>query len=727
MNRKNKLLVLLTVLLLVFGVAACGDNTPDVPTTDGKEIGSYYYDTGAEDYIVSLMDGMKASFTAKGATQNGTYTLVDGTLTLKLEGSTISASYGNDTVSMIYEGRALTFIRMVNYKVSFKTADGEEIAEKDVIGGKKVEAPEAPEKENAVFIGWYADSECTVPFNFSEAITAETTVYARYAAIVEGQVEYDVTLMVDGNKLATKTTIGGVVYNLPTPTAAGKTFAGWWMSAYQDAEKLTCKYEEQKIGEDSVLYAVWAEDLNVSVYADGIVISAPGANNTYDIVISDAEGNVLHSEKTGYANVAYDFAAQGTGAYTVAVTLKGETFTAYYCQNALNRVTEIEVEGNVLSFEPVANGRGYYVTVDCGNDAHQHTFVPLGNATEYDFSACDMQEGGIVFTIYAAAEGYITSTSAPFVVERNLPAVEGLAYALDNESISWNAVEGAESYVITVTKGNETATYTVNGSVTTYSLKGYNGRVTVNVTAMAKGFNPSEAEIIFVNDRLLAPETIWLEGKALAWTQVEGAVSYNIKIGDKVFTSATNSLTLTDEHYTDGVSAYVISVQAVAAVADKNSLYSASYTFRSGSMADTLVYENGAVTWEYVLDASKYGVKVNDGEETIVSAASNSAKVAFAQAGANTVSVRCYDENGAPSAWVNVSVTAYEITFNTQGGDEMASIFVANGDEVDLTEAYYEGYVFNGWYSVAEGGEQIEKPWDAFVFEAGKSVELYAY
>ena len=41
--------------------------------------------------------------------------------------------------------------------------------------------PTAPTAKGWVFKGWYADKELKTPFDFNAAITADTTVYAKWA------------------------------------------------------------------------------------------------------------------------------------------------------------------------------------------------------------------------------------------------------------------------------------------------------------------------------------------------------------------------------------------------------------------------------------------------------------------------------------------------------------------------------------------------------------------
>lgn len=72
------------------------------------------------------------------------------------------------------------------YKPLFKVAfdmggHGKQIPAQEVVSGKKAAAPAAPTAKGWVFKGWYADKELKTPFDFNAAITADTTVYAKWA------------------------------------------------------------------------------------------------------------------------------------------------------------------------------------------------------------------------------------------------------------------------------------------------------------------------------------------------------------------------------------------------------------------------------------------------------------------------------------------------------------------------------------------------------------------
>lgn len=69
--------------------------------------------------------------------------------------------------------------------VAFNTDGGSEVAEQFVKNNLRAERPaEDPTKEGYQFAGWYADKDCTQPFDFENtAITGKTNVYAKWSLV----------------------------------------------------------------------------------------------------------------------------------------------------------------------------------------------------------------------------------------------------------------------------------------------------------------------------------------------------------------------------------------------------------------------------------------------------------------------------------------------------------------------------------------------------------------
>ena len=88
-------------------------------------------------------------------------------------------SLGNKTLYAKWEGDEV-------YTVKFNTNGGSSVASQTVATGEKATKPADPTKNGYEFSGWYSDSKCTKAFNFSTAIKANTTLYAKWTAKTNG-------------------------------------------------------------------------------------------------------------------------------------------------------------------------------------------------------------------------------------------------------------------------------------------------------------------------------------------------------------------------------------------------------------------------------------------------------------------------------------------------------------------------------------------------------------
>lgn len=70
----------------------------------------------------------------------------------------------------------------VYYTVTFDVDGGSAVPSQNVRSGNKAVEPEDPTKTSYIFAGWYADSGFVTAFDFDDAITADTTVYAKWTA-----------------------------------------------------------------------------------------------------------------------------------------------------------------------------------------------------------------------------------------------------------------------------------------------------------------------------------------------------------------------------------------------------------------------------------------------------------------------------------------------------------------------------------------------------------------
>ncbi len=724
-TKKHFLVGMLCVAMtsaLSLGIASC--NEEKKPTNHG-EAGMYYYDAVGDEYSLSLNDD-KFILYVDGTTVNGTYSY-DGT-TFKAYGADkaeLPATLIDGVLTIEYNGNTYRFLRKVSYVVTYETNGGSTVASANVLNGKTADKPADPTKDGYDFVGWYTDAEFTSPYSFATPVTGNVTLYARYAQNVLGANEFTAKFVVDGTATQSKATVGGVVYDLPTPEKEGATFAGWWVSDYQDGEMLTYQYTDQVLSQNTSLYAVWNSNAPiVSVTEKGAKWSAVGAGTNYTVTVYDAKGNQLATQKTTALEYEYDFSSKAAGDYTVVVATDSASTTAYYKNKALDRVSLFTVaEPSLLVFNAVENAEKYLITVTCGNDAHSHTSYDNGASTNFNFVNCEMKEGGITFVVEAVASGYASSVSAAYTYSRDLEGLTGLTYDETEGKLYWDTVEKAAYYNVAVTTAAGTDTYKVNGN--SFSMKNYTGEITVKVSAVANGYNGSAAEITYTNAKLATPTGLKLNYNTLEWNKVEGATKYQVRIGAYAYDAAGTSFDLPEEFMVSGMN-YDVSVQAFGATEEANSYYSDAITVNYG-VFEKAGYVNGKLAWDPVGGASFYTVSVNGGAEKELSGGVSATEVTFTKAGENIVVLSAKNFLGRTLDSVEIKVAAHEIVFDSRNNAGTTTQYKAVGDKMQLPEPTYAGYDFAGWYNVPGGADNNGAKYESNTYTGNGVNILYAY
>ena len=148
---------------------------------------------------------------------------------------------------------ATTFGTLNSFMVYFESGDGPAIAAQEVVAGQKAQEPSAPAYTGYTFGGWYKDANFTETFDFeTETITGEVIVYVKWT-LIQLQVTFETN---GGDEIAARTVDYGAVIAAVQPVREGYTFVGW----YADAE-LSVDFDfEQRITEDTTLYAKWEEN-----------------------------------------------------------------------------------------------------------------------------------------------------------------------------------------------------------------------------------------------------------------------------------------------------------------------------------------------------------------------------------------------------------------------------------------------------------------------------------
>lgn len=642
------------------------------------------------------------------------------------------------------------------YTVTFETNGGSAIDPVIVAEGTVLEKPNDPQLAGSEFVGWYADSTFKTPFYFdlnSAKITQNVTLYARWE-VPMAAMEYviDFNTGVEGLSYESVKTVNNKVFagRLPVAIRIGYTFAGWAISMYDDAEKLSYMWEDgMTVAENMTFHALWVDNASeklatpvVNVTASGLTWKAISGVSTYHVTVAGPVGFDAVATNTGSTTYSVDFTTAPIGEYEIIVTAvasdttkSSEPAVRNYINKALARVSYFEVEGTTLSFTAVANATDYLLTVVCGDSNHNHTEMSLGGQTEYDFANCLTKSGKVSFAVTSYAEGYVSVTSRVYNYTKTLDTVTGLAVDEATGMLTWNAVDKAEKYVVSVDCGNVAHDHdkVVVGD-TQFDMKeceAQEGGIKVSVYAVAATYGDSpSATYNYVKTKLATPGNVKMSGMTMSWNAVNGATGgYKVKIGDKTINVSTNSIDLSAQQITwVEANDYVIQIQAIGA-GSAASLWSNDIDARYYAMYTSITYGEGYVTWNHVIGATSYSVKVNDGEVITVDGGENYAPITLTKAGENTISV-CYTDGTKTSDWVSVTVQAYAVQFDTKvSTTTFATQYKAVGDP---TDSFYSetvkkaGHTFYGWY-IGEGvGAGNAELYEDLYFRTAESITLYA-
>lgn len=504
------------------------------------------------------------------------------------------------------------------------------------------------------------------------------------------------------------------------PTRDGYEFKGWWISDYETREKLTVEFDAKKeFDANTTLFAVWNKAgenaLTAGVNNEGVHWTA--STEVVTVSVKGPQGFTSIEQQVSGKAYTVNFGSAPAGDYEISITSGNKTVSVYYKNKALTRVSRFRADGSMLFFNKVAKATDYYLTIECGDERHSHTMLHNGNSNVYNFANCKMIDGGIKFVVTASAEGYASSVSEVFVCERKLDKVSGFNYDAATGYLSWDEVENARGYVIGI--GGKEVKTTANR----YSLKSFGiGEINMEVYAVAKGYASSSAVSYKVNKTVLAsPTNVKIVGTQLSWNGVEGATGYTVRINGREYDESTTMFDFAQISLTAGDECSV-SVRANAAQAANNSVWSDELDARYLQLAASLKYGENKLSWNSVIGAQMYEVRVNG--ETQAKVTDSHIKLVLNKSGINTVSVRYFDNRGW-SEFVSMDVTAYMVMLDSRVGD-VSVIYAAVGDKLELPDPEKPGYEFAGWYNVYGGAARNGAKYEDIVFSDNCDITLYA-
>ncbi len=267
--------------------------------------------------------------------------------------------------------------------VTFDTDGGSAVATQNLTQYQTATRPATdPTKAGNAFCGWYADAGLTTPFNFSTPIMSDTTVYAKWGAVVTHTVTFDTN---GGSAVAPVSVVDGTAVLAPvSPTKENHSFSGW----YSDAGLTTAYIFTTPVTAPITLYAKWTETPQYH-----ISFNTNGGSPVGDIAVRLGHTATAPANPTrdGFAfdgwysdaglTTPFDFAVPVTGdvgLFAKWTAVAASSFLVSFNTNGGSVVADQSVATNGVAVRPANPTKVGYMFVDWYSDA--------GLTTVYDFT-----------------------------------------------------------------------------------------------------------------------------------------------------------------------------------------------------------------------------------------------------------------------------------------------------------------------------------------------------
>jgi len=282
---------------------------------------------------------------------------------------------------------------VINHIVTFESNDGSSVLPQTVSSGGNASRPADPVKSGFTFEGWYSDRLFTTAFDFSDEITSDVTLYAKWSPeVINHIVTFESN---DGSSVSPQTVSdGGNAFRPADPVKGGFTFEGW----YSDRLLTTAFDFSDEITSDITLYAKWSPETNSG---HTITLTYDGPNVSPRVVyvswIEDESENVLQNificdrilpnltGKDGLTGVALPFWKQNK--YDVNM-VDGMTGASTQVSKTVTRTLDIGTTRRFRVYFEIdrsRNGNTYFN--DRPSFIYRSSIIDLDNiATEYTLS-----------------------------------------------------------------------------------------------------------------------------------------------------------------------------------------------------------------------------------------------------------------------------------------------------------------------------------------------------
>ena len=536
--------------------------------SDGKSI-TLTYDGATYRFILEV--GYTVTFNANGGSAVAAQTVTNGKAALRpadpaKDGYAFVGWYTDDGFATKYDFRQPVSGDLTLYARYVEESDGENefyvffdlngkegaaIEPMTTIGKKAYNLPDAVADDGSEFIGWwtsdYEDGAKLTAQYAEQQIEENITLYAvwandgLYVSAANGQISWSSA----GVNASYKVVIKNLTAGSESERTMGERALVYNFSEAGDYEIIVTS--SAKSGKAYYQHKRLAKVSNFSVEGNLLKFNAvPNAQKYYITLDCGTEGH-SHVLYDNGAFTTYDFSAcdMKEEGITFIVTAEAEGYISsvsdeFVFIRTLAMPEGLAINDGVLTWEAVENATGYVLTID------EVAIALPADRRSFDFGG--YAKGEYAIAVYATAKGYNPSAAAAYAYNKQtLPAPAALA--VSGDTVSWNAVEGAIGYLVSV-NGN---VYEAEGTSLVLAEEVFSADIAqyeIRVMAIAE----DEAE----NSAYTAPVTLSVsfdtaeygEGE-ICWNPIKAAQYYVVYLNDEKLAEVR-----------DGSNAYAIEFEA---------------------------------------------------------------------------------------------------------------------------------------------------------------------
>ena len=431
-----------------------------------------------------------------------------------------------------------------------------------------------------------------------------------------------------GSAVADMSVLNGGKLSVPQdPTYSDKVFIGWYTD---EAHTKPYMFKSDIITGDKTLYAYWVDSVfDVEEYVVDFDLGYAGAE---EVPSQSTIGGKLYKFPEVYnpdgsalagwwvSDLDSGDADKLTYKYDSSIVLKeNTTLHAVWTkptEGGKLAMPNVSVLGNEISWNAVSGATGYVVSVTDPDGKTVTRDVP-GTSTTADMSAAG--EYTVTVKARAAIDINDSETTTRSKVVASVARVS-LFTVMGGNTLVYNAVEGAQKYIVSVKCGNPYHDHdnVDNGTSTYYNFANCDmreGGIQFTVKAVAADGTYSVSRTYPYEVKLKGVYGFSYDEAAqrVSWRQVMGATEYYVSVngGDYVSIGNVNYISIKEYSATDGV----VSVKVYPATKGCLSPEAAEYIAEKTMPATPtdIVLDGKVLSWE-AIDGASYIVAIGDRE-----------------------------------------------------------------------------------------------------------------